>query len=175
MIRARCALAFATRPEQDGFSRVPTSGNEPERTDTMKRTLFTVAAALTLGAGAAFADCAQELEALEGVSKDGTMAPLAESGATPQTGGGTAAGGGEPTDAGKAGNLVPMGESPDVATSAEDAAAQSQGGETAAAQAMGASGGDEGGRQAAIDEARAALAAGDEDACMAALEKAKGM
>ncbi len=128
----------------------------------------------TQGATAAAADCAAELESLPGVSKDGTAAPLAESGATPQTGGATA-GTDDAADAGKAGNLMPMGEDADVATSAEDAQAQSQGGETAAAQAMGAEGGDAPGRHAAIDEARAALAAGDEAACLAAVEKAKAM
>jgi hypothetical protein len=121
----------------------------------------------------AAADCAAELDSLAGVSKDGSTAPLAES-ATPQTGGMAAAPEAEAGDAGKTGNLMPMGENADVATSAEDAQAQSQGGETAAAQAMGGAGGDEAGKQAAINEARAALAAGDEEACMAALEKAKG-
>ena len=136
------------------------------------------AAVLAIGgigfASMAAADCAAELDSLAGVTKDGTTAPLAE-GATPQTGGMATAPDAEAADGGKGGNLMPMGENTDVATSAEDAQAQSQGGETAAAQAMGGAGGDDGGRQAAIDEARAALAAGDEEACMAALEKAKGM
>lgn len=137
-------------------------------------TAVLTAATLGLFATGAAADCAAELDSLAGISKDGTTAPLAE-GATPQTGGTAAAPDAEAADAGKAGNLMPMGESPDVATSAEDAQAQSAGGETAAAQAMGAEGGDAGGKQAAINEARAALAAGDEEACMAAVERAKAM
>lgn len=142
----------------------------------MKRHLIAatlLSAGLGLTATAAAADCAAELDTLAGVSKDGTAAPMAES-ATPQTGGAGAAGA-TADDAGKAGNLMPMGENADVATSAEDAQAQSQGGETAAAQAMGGEGGGEGGRQTALDEARAALAAGDEEACLAAVEKAKSM
>jgi hypothetical protein len=147
----------------------------------MKRNHRLVAAAV-LASGFAFgtaaaADCAAELESM-GVSKDGSTAPLA-GGATPQTGGMMAAGGDDAEqEAGKTGSMMPMGESADVATSAEDAQAQSQGGETAAAQAMGDAEGGEGGgdaRQMALDEARAALAAGDEEACMAAIEKAKGM
>jgi hypothetical protein len=144
----------------------------------MKRHNLIAAALLSAGLGfatTAAADCATELDTLAGVSKDGTIAPLAER-ATPQTGGMAAApDDAMAKDAGKAGNLMPMGESADVATSAEDAAAQSAGGETAAAQAAGAEGGGDGGKQAAINEARAALAAGDEAACMAAVEKAKAM
>ncbi len=61
-----------------------------------------------------------------------------------------------------------------MATSAQDAQAQSQGGETAAAQAAGASGGDGSDKQAAIDRAQKALDAGDEEACMQAVEEARG-
>ena len=144
----------------------------------MKRKYLIAAALVSTGvafAGPALADCAVELDVLAGVSKDGTTAPLAE-GATPQTGGMAEAPAEDSAPgAGKDGTMMPMGQSADVATSAEDATAQSQGGETAAAQAAGAEGGDEGGQQAAINEARAALAAGDEEACMAAVEKAKAM
>jgi hypothetical protein len=147
----------------------------------MKRhqTLLAGLAIAVLGAGAAAADCAQELEALDAgggeIAKDGTLAPLQDGGE-----GGGAAG---------------------VATSAQDAQAQQEGGETAAAeggagtaddaaavdQAAGgeaASGGepvvgaetaaaDAGDRDAAIERARAALAAGDEEGCMAAVEEAR--
>jgi hypothetical protein len=128
-------------------------------------------------AGTAMADCAAELAQLPGVSKDASAAPLG-SAATPQTGGDAAASGTDDaaTDAGKAGNLMPMGADPDVATSAEDAQAQSEGGKTAAEQAMGETGATgDADRQGAIDEARTALASGDEEACMAALQKLKDM
>jgi hypothetical protein len=182
------ARGFLVQEEQEG-----PKGMKPHH--LIAATAFT--AGLALSATTAIADCASELESLAGVSKDGAAAPLAE-GATPQTGATTSSDASK-ADAGKAGDLMPMGENTDVATSAEDAQAQSEGGETAASQAMddadgdedaqaqgeggetassqamGAAGGDEAGRQGAINEARAALAAGDEDACLAALEKAKSM
>lgn len=140
------------------------------------RRFHLLAAALICGsfATAAAADCASEIDALAmGGGKDATLAPLSDT-ATPQTGGemakspdATAA------NAGKDGSLTPMGASPDVATSAQDAQAQSEGGKTAAEQAAGAKGTET--RTAALDEARAALAAGDEEGCLAAVEKAKGM
>ncbi|HVL20768.1 MAG TPA: hypothetical protein VM422_07315 [Amaricoccus sp.] len=125
-------------------------------------------------ATAAAADCAAEIDALAmGGGKDATLAPLGDT-ATPQTGGTMAKESGEAAKgAGKDGSLAPMGANPDLATSGQDAQAQSEGGETAAAQAAGASGSDT--RQSALDEARAALAKGDEAGCMAAVEKAKGM
>jgi len=124
----------------------------------------------------AAADCASDLAQLPGVSKDASAAPLAPD-ATPQTGGMAASGTQDASkDAGKAGNLMPMGSDPAVATSAEDAQAQSEGGKTAAQQALGDSGtSGDGTRQGAISEARAALASGDENACLAALQKLKGM
>ena len=69
---------------------------------------------------------------------------------------------------------MPLGADPDVATSAEDAQAQSQGGETAAAQAAGAAGSGGPAKADALARAQAALDAGDEAACMSALEEAKG-
>lgn len=136
-----------------------------------------LAAALGLGAfaPAAMADCAAELDALANMPKGGAAAPMASGGATPQAGDTERSPEAAKTGAGKDGSLTPMGESPEVATSSQDAQAQSEGGETAAEQAMG--GTDEGGasRQAAIDEARAALANGDEAGCAAALERAKSM
>jgi len=143
----------------------------------MKRHHLIAATLVSAGLGiatAASADCAAELDAL-GVSKDGTTAPLAEAGATPQTGGMAAAPDASAGGVAKDGTNMPLGENADVAMSAEDAQAQSQGGQTAAAQAAGAEGSGEGGKQAAIREARAALASGDEAACMAAVQKAKAM
>lgn len=134
-----------------------------------------VAAGLGGFATAAMADCASELDALtKGGGKDATLAPMSgSSGATPQTGG-TAKNPDEVAKGGgKDGSLTPMGANPDIAMSSQDAQAQSEGGKTAAAQAQGAAGGDS--KQMALDEARAALASGDENACMAALAKAKDM
>ena len=98
------------------------------------------------------------------------FAPIAVSKRLPRSANGTKE---TATSAGKDGSLTPMGTSPDVATSAQDAQAQSEGGKTAAEQAAGAKGTES--RAAALEEARAALAKGDEEACMAAVEKAKGM
>lgn len=145
----------------------------------MKRTRHLIAATiaasgLALFATTASADCAAELDALANMPKGGAAAPMAGSGATPQTGGEMAKSPDEAAKgAGKDGTLTPMGANPDVATSSQDAQAQSEGGETAASQAAGATGADS--KQSAIDEARAALAKGDEQGCMAAVEKAKSM
>lgn len=148
----------------------------------MKRQLLISAAAagLLFGATGAWADCAEELAQLEeGVSKDGSMAPLQEEGAaTPQTGGDMAAGGGEAAtgegEVAKTGETEPLEADPSLATSGQDAQAQSAGGETAAEQAEGSTGGD-GGPAEALARARAALDAGDEAGCMAAVEEAKSM
>ena len=145
----------------------------------MKRHYHLIAATLAsaglgLAASAAIADCASELATLPGTSKAGTAAPLS-SGATPQTGGMERSPAEAAKGAGKDGTLMPMGADPTVATSAEDAQAQSEGGKTAAQQAAGEAGSGDVTRQGAIDEARAALASGDEKACMAALETAKGL
>ena len=75
----------------------------------------------------------------------------------------------------KDGSATPLATDPGIATSAQDVEAQQQGGATAAEQAMGEAGSAEGGRDAAIAEAEAALAAGDEAGCMTAVEAAKGM
>lgn len=132
-----------------------------------------VSTGMGAGATAALADCASELDSLtQGAAKNGTMAPLADT-ATPQTGSMAAAPKADTNGTSKDGTGMPMNSNPDVATSGQDAQAQSEGGKTAAAQAMGAGGGDT--RQAALDEARAALAKGDESACMAAVARAKGM
>jgi hypothetical protein len=143
----------------------------------MIRKTLIAAAALALAGTAAAADCREELDALSGggVAKDGTTAPLADSaGATPQTGGGTAAPA-EPSSEGivKEGGMAPLGADPDIATSGQDVAAQQAGGETAAAQATGAEGGGDP-RAQAISRAEAALAAGDEAACLEAVREAQG-
>jgi hypothetical protein len=165
-----------------------------------------IAATIVCGsfATAAAADCAAEIDALAmDAGKGGALAPMsATTGATPQTGGEAGSADETKANAGKDGSLTPMAADPSVATSAQDAQAQSEGGETAAEQAhqqgeggeaesgagaegeaaSGASAGTQAQsataatpRDAALDEARAALAKGDEDACMAAVEKAKAM
>ena len=147
----------------------------------MKRQLLISAAAVGLlfGATGAWADCAEELAQLnEGVSKTGAMAPLQEPGsATPQTGGAATGGDAAATGEGevaKTGETEPLGTDPSLATSGQDAQAQSEGGATAAEQAEGAAGGG-GGRAEALARAQAALDAGDEAGCMAAVEEAKSM
>lgn len=142
----------------------------------MKRTILAASAMILLGSGSAFADCREELAQLSGgggISKDGSLAPL-ESGATPQTGDGTAPAA-EGEGLAKDGSTEPLQADADVAMSAEDAQAQQQGGETAAAQAAGVEGGgDAAARDAALARAQAALDAGDEAGCMAALQEARG-
>lgn len=138
-----------------------------------------VVAAGLVGTGSiAWADCASELDALANQPKGGATAPLATGGATPQTGGmapaeGATSAEGAETGGAKDGTMTPMGASPDIATSSQDAQAQSEGGETAASQAAGSAGHDS--RQAALESARQALADGDEKACMDAVTKAKEM
>lgn len=136
---------------------------------------LTSAALLALTGGAALADCHADLAQMrQGVSKDGTQAPLGET-AVPQAGDGQQAHGmgGDMAPSGgaaKDGTQMPLGTGPDVATSSDDAQAQQQGGGTAAEVAGGAT---EGGKAAALDEAQAALDRGDEAACHEALDRAK--
>jgi len=140
----------------------------------MQAQRWMMAAVLALGATAAQADCREELAQLGGGAKDGSAAPLQEgTNATPQVGGeGTAPAHGEAmaTD----GAETPLGTDPGLATSEQDVAAQQAGGATAAEQAAGAGAGD-GSRAAVLARAEAALAAGDEAGCMAAVEEMKGM
>ncbi len=160
-----------------------------------------------LGAVAAQADCAADLARMtgaagaeEGISKDGSLAPLqgADTGtaATPaettpaettpaeatQTGD-AAAGATEGAAEGiaKDGTHTPL-EDPGgqdqagIAMSGQDAQAQQQGEATAADQAAAGatpSGGAD--RDALIESARTALAAGDEEACLKALEQAAAL
>lgn len=138
----------------------------------MPRLSLALASALLLTGGAAFAGCQEELASLEaGVAKDGTTAPL-DSPATPQTGGEAAT---KTTGEGlaKDGATAPLATSPDVATSGQDAQAQQQGGATAAQQAVGGAVPAASPKSQAIARAHDALKAGDEEACMKAVEEAK--
>jgi hypothetical protein len=157
----------------------------------MKRTTLAIATCTAglLFASSALADCADELAKLtssqgstessgsaqqsQGISKDGSLAPLESASdtgagtATPQAGGDTqsSASGGSGEGIIKNGTESPLNaEDPGIATSGQEAAAQQQ-------QAGGQ--GDSGGRAAAIEEARNALAAGDEEACMSAVDRAR--
>lgn len=94
--------------------------------------------------GAASTDSAAA-EGGEGISKDGSHVPLADA----------------------------SGQQAGVAMSGADAAAQQEGQPTAAEQATGAAGADHSAREAHIQAARDALAAGDEDACMKAVQAAQ--
>lgn len=166
----------------------------------MKRTMMMACTASVMALGTpALADCAAELaEMTEGVTKDGGLAPLqTSSDATEQIEGGETgadatgmeaadadATGMEAADASvddgeviKDGSTAPLNAESDIAMSGQDAQAQQEGGETAAAQpAEGSEAtGPESDRQAALDRAQAALDAGDEEACMSALEEARAM
>lgn len=157
------------------------------------------AAVIALTGGAALADCRDDLAQMrQGVAKDGAQAPLAGT-AVPQAGDGQQAqgmGGAMAPSGGAAkdGTQMPLAANPDVATSADDAQAQQQGGGTAAEVAGGATSGGAtaggamgggamgggamgggamgGGKAAALDEAQMALDRGDEAACLSALERA---
>lgn len=169
------------------------------------------AALLAMTAVSAAADCAAELARLtgeegatQGISKDGSLAPLeGASDAAPGTDASAAAdtaeaagmnsaapaadgaaSGGAATDTAAAGDgriakdgtHMPLedagGAQPGVAMSGADAQAQQEGQPTAAEQAAGA-GTDQSARDAHIQAARDALAAGDEEACMSAVEAAR--
>lgn len=191
----------------------------------MKATFTWVAggAFLALTAVSAQADCAAELARLteggtatEGISKDGSLAPLEEASDAAATGtdaaataateaadtaeaagmtsaapadgastGGASNGGAASTDTAAAdggegiakdGTHVPLedasGQQAGVAMSGADAQAQQEGQPTAAEQASGG-GTDHSGRDAHIQAARDALAAGNEDACMEAVKAAQ--
>lgn len=166
--------------------------------DGMKRyTLLASAAFLAVTAGAAAADCAEELAMLTGesagasadasggeeISKDGSLAPLEEAG---NEGGGTDAAAAAPGassgmeaeahdsaaegegEIAKDGSTAPLedeaGSSATVATSPQEIEAQQD------ANASHDMAHDED----AIARARAALEAGDEEACMEALSEARG-
>jgi hypothetical protein len=174
----------STSPEIEAYAQERSSqlmgfflqGNSEDPRMKRHQLISAVAAALLIGATSAAADCREELARLEGgISKDGSLAPLqSPADATPQAGGAADA---EPSaaDSGtiaKDGETEPLQTDPSLATSGQDAQAQSQGGATAAEQAAGAAGGPD--RAAAVEQARAALDAGDEAACMEAVKAAKG-
>ncbi|MGA0614040.1 hypothetical protein [Paracoccus sp. KR1-242] len=138
-------------------------------------------ALVTVSALAAQADCAAEIAKLdstasapaEGISKDGSLAPMQDGSAT--QGQQAAASPEKPASDGvaKDGTLAPLegqgnADKTNQAMSADDAQAQQEGKPTAAAEATQGMAPD-----ASLAEARAALAAGDEEACMKALEAAK--
>lgn len=140
--------------------------------------LLPLAAFMTM-AGGAYADCREDLAQMQpGVSKDGSRAPLAEgTGGTPQTsdnqpatGMGDASASGE--GVAKDGTQMPLATDPGVATSADDAQAQQQGGGTAA-EVAGGEAGEPTSAASVLEEAQAALDRGDEAACLEALERAK--
>ena len=147
----------------------------------MKRHLLISAAAVALLsiASAASADCAEELAQLqEGVSKTGAMAPLQESAeATPQTGGGAAAGGesaGEGEIA-KTGDTAPLQVDPNhrhlrPGCAGAEPGRRDRGGAGARAPRAATRP-----REDALARAQAALDNGDEAGCMAAVEEAKSM
>lgn len=165
------------------------------------RTGVVGAALLALTTVSAQADCAAEIArittgavASEGISKDGSLAPLegapdAAAGADAAAATETAAAAGmdsaAPPDAASAdsgagiakdGSHVPLqsagGQQPGIAMSGADAQAQQEGQPTAAEQAAGAVA-NQSTRDTHIQAARDALATGDEDACMKAIEAAQ--
>lgn len=159
-----------------------------------KALVFT--ASFALSSSIAFADCAQELAALEakmggdnheGIAKDGSLAPLqkqTDDSSSPAPNDKTSAEDAEVGKATSAGEhaVAPTDSKPSEtagadaaqAMSGQDAQSQQGGGATAAQQAQGISN-DGGSPKAASHEdamanARAALEAGDEEACIQALE-----
>jgi hypothetical protein len=134
-------------------------------------------AALMAMAGGAMADCREDLAQMrQGISKDGSQAPLAEgTSGTPQASDSQPAAemdGGSGEGLAKDGTQMPLAADSGVATSAQDAQAQQQGGGTAAEVASGAAG-EAPPAEGALEEAQAALDRGDEAACLEALDRAK--
>lgn len=154
-----------------------------------------VTASFALSSSFAFADCAQDLAALEakvggdsheGIAKDGSLAPLqkqTKSSSSPAPNDKTSA---EDAQEGKATSpgeaaVAPMDSNPSEtagadaaqAMSGQDAQSQQGGGATAAQQAQGTSqdsGSSTASYRETLTKARAALEAGDEDACVQALK-----
>ena len=131
-------------------------------------TLLAGCAILAMSAGSAYADCAAELEALE--TGAGDAAVEVESGTGTQAGDSPAAES-ESAEAAEGAETAASEE----ATAEVEAEAGTQSGEsvksTEAAEAEQAE--DETTRMAAIERAKAALTAGDEEGCMDALEEAR--
>ncbi|CAM3127511.1 hypothetical protein PANO111632_04645 [Paracoccus nototheniae] len=132
---------------------------------------------------------APEAGTTEGIAKDGSLAPLETPDADPAA---TAAAAGEASaegtaestngsaaaaadgDIAKDGSLAPLEQTDaepgtEVAMSGQDVQAQQEGEPTASERAEAAT--PEGDRDGLVEEARTALAAGDEEACLAAIEK----
>ena len=165
-------------------------------------TLMAGSAMLALSAGFAYGDCAADLarltnEAHVADNGDATQAPEADADAgadlgadapdmTADTMADSPNGDMSPTDdmaqddmaqsegVAKDGSLAPLEESPgdndDLAMSGQDAEAQQDGQPTASEQAADAA--PHGDRETLLEQARTALAAGDEDACREALDAA---
>jgi hypothetical protein len=137
----------------------------------MKHPLRIAAAAtalLVIGAAGAKADCAQEIAALsqEGVSKDGSLAPLAGSG---EARGGPSDPGEDRDGIAKDGSTAPLQDEGVADVGGPASAGDAQARQSQASEA----GGDQAQRVAALERARAALDRGDEIACMEAVEDAR--
>lgn len=130
----------------------------------MSVSLKILVTSLALGfAGSAYANCADELARLEGVTSDPATDMATADGATAPA---------HDNKIAKDGTTAPLesepGTSTDTAMSGQDVAAQQEGAPTAAEEAaMPASDHDE-----AIEDARAAIAKGDEAACLEAIGRA---
>jgi len=147
---------------------------------------YTIAASVAICAFSSFAaqaDCAAEIAKIEGeagastegISKDGSLAPLQDGSDTTQGQQAPAPAAQSSTETvAKDGTEVPLAGQGNIdktnqAMSGADAQAQQEGKPTAAQEAASdASGADD-----PLSQARAALAAGDEEACMKALEATK--
>ncbi|SFH46180.1 hypothetical protein SAMN04488020_11546 [Palleronia marisminoris] len=176
--------------------------------------LLASCAVFGFGASMAFADCAEEISALQadggmsaetgasdtgrtGIAKDGTLAPLEEPNATEAEGaaaGGdvatttsageepadqdASAGGGGDNDIAKDGTQAPLAEDGTAAegngTGMDEDSAIAVSQQDAEAQQDLASGANDGIRVEALERAQAALDRGDEDACLQAVEEARG-
>lgn len=169
-------------------------------------TLLASCAILGLGAAAASADCAEEIAALqsgnasgaqaetsatdEGVSKDGSLAPLeeAEDDADAQDDFATASTSGENSAAeqgdeeiAKDGTQAPLEEDQQAEGQSDAAPGENEGAIAVSQQAteeqqdQAPPGSDGNARSEALERAQAALERGDEEACMSAVEEARSL
>lgn len=148
----------------------------------MQRRLTAVIAASAIAglAGPALADCEQELSELrdrlqaeDGVSKDGSLAPLEGSGseAPEMDRSGMDSGSDQSTTAEGGNKIVKDGDTAPLETDMSNRATSGQ--QAEAQQQDGASAKMSKEAKDALEAAQAALNAGDEEACMEALEKAR--
>lgn len=150
----------------------------------MQRRLTAVIAASAIAglAGPALADCEQELselrgrlqaEAEDGVSKDGSLAPLEGSGSeAPEMDRSDMSSGSDQSTTAEGGNeIVKDGDTAPLETDMSNRATSGQ--QAEAQQQDGASARMSQEAKDALEAAQAALDAGDEEACMEALEKAR--